>query len=91
MFKNNRQIPYVAATAATFSIDFRPILADIKTPTLIIVGELDMITPVWAAEYLHKNIPNSKLIIIPGVGHLSKLESPVLFNKALREFLQSLN
>ncbi len=91
MFKNNRQIPYVAATAATFSIDFRDILADIRIPTLIIVGELDMITPVWAAKFLHENIKNSKLVIIDGAGHLTKLEKPLLFNEALVGFLQSLN
>lgn len=91
MFKNNRQIPYVAATAATFSIDFRSILADIRIPTLIIVGDLDMVTPVWAAKYLHDHIKNSRLVIVSGAGHLTKLEKPDLFNQALREFLQSLN
>ena len=91
MFKNNRQIPYVAATAATFSIDFRDVLEDIRIPTLIIVGDLDIITPVWAAKYLHENIKNSKLVIIDGAGHLTKLEKPLLFNQALAEFLQSIN
>jgi pimeloyl-ACP methyl ester carboxylesterase len=91
MFKNNRQIPYLSATAATFSIDFRPILADIKVPTLIIVGELDVVTPVWASKYLHEHIQNSRLVIIPKAGHLTKLENPLLFNQSLAEFLQSLD
>lgn len=89
MFKQNRHIPYVAATAATFSIDFRDILGNIKVPTLIIAGELDIVTPVWASQYLHEHIENSKLVIIPGAGHLTKLEKPDLFNKALAEFLQT--
>ena len=89
MFRQNRHIPYVAATAATFSIDFRPILADIRVPTLIIAGELDIVTPVWAAEYLHQHINESKLVIIPAAGHLTKLESPTLFNRTLANFLQS--
>ena len=91
MFKNNRQHPYIAATAATFSIDFRKILPDIRIPTLVIVGDLDMVTPVWASEYLQEHIKNSKLVIIPGAGHLTKLEKPLLFNEALEDFLESLD
>lgn len=88
MFKFHTVIPYIAATAAAFAVDYRNILGEIKVPTLVIVGEYDMVTPVWAAEYLHKHIKNSELVIIPGASHFTKLEAPVVFNQVLRHFLQ---
>ncbi|MBP9743035.1 MAG: alpha/beta hydrolase, partial [Burkholderiales bacterium] len=90
MFKQNRHLPYVAATACVFTIDFRAILDKIHVPTLIIVGELDVMTPIQSAQYLHTHIRNSKLYIIPQTGHLTNLENPVLFNNRLRKFLQEL-
>ncbi len=70
-------------------MDYRDILDKIEVSTLVIVGEYDMVTPVWAAEYLHKHIKNSELVIIPGASHFTKLEAPVIFNRVLRHFLQN--
>ncbi|MDQ5921700.1 MAG: hypothetical protein QG673_1759 [Pseudomonadota bacterium] len=89
MFRQNRHVPYLAATAAVFSIDLRPILGQINVTTLIVVGELDIITPVKSSQYLHEHICDSKLVIMPGVGHLTRLENPSLFNQILREFLSA--
>jgi pimeloyl-ACP methyl ester carboxylesterase len=62
-------------------------LSQISVPTLIICGKEDKITPVAQSEFLNKNIPNSKLNIIPDAGHLSNLEQPEEFNKILSAFL----
>ena len=88
-FRKNRKDPYIAARTATFSIDYRDILKKITTPTFILCGSEDAATPVYSGEYMHDNIKNSKMQIIPGVGHLSKLEAPDLFNKAIADFLYS--
>lgn len=90
MFKQNRYVPYLAATAVAFTADFRDILDQIHVPTLIIVGEFDVVTPVWAAKYLNEHIKGSHLVVIPGSGHLTKLENPILFNHAVSEFLDTL-
>lgn len=90
MFKQNRHLPYVAATECVFAIDFRAILDKINIPTLIIVGELDLMTPIQSAQYLHTHINHSKLYIMPQTGHLTNLENPILFNQRLRQFLQEL-
>ena len=66
---------------ATFSIDFRNDLQNIYIPTFILCGEKDIATPVFAGKYLHEHIKDSKMHIIPGVGHLSKLEAPELLIK----------
>jgi pimeloyl-ACP methyl ester carboxylesterase len=67
--------------------DARPGLTLVHVPTLILVGEDDAITPPALAETLHKGIKGSKLVCMPGAGHLSNLENPTAFNAAVKEFL----
>lgn len=62
-------------------------LSSINVPTLVIVGENDGVTPPEAARKIHEHIGDSQLVVIPGVGHLSNLEAPDEFNKALGDFL----
>jgi pimeloyl-ACP methyl ester carboxylesterase len=63
-------------------------LSKITVPTLIMVGELDAVTPPQAARFIHDNIPNSELQLIPAAGHMSNLENPQVFNSTLMDFLQ---
>ncbi|MBI2246564.1 MAG: alpha/beta hydrolase [Armatimonadetes bacterium] len=67
--------------------DSTPLLSKITQPALIVVGEDDKATPVDSARKMHEAIPGSTLVIIPEAGHVSNLEQPEQFNKALREFL----
>jgi 3-oxoadipate enol-lactonase len=67
--------------------DTTPSLAKITVPVLIIVGEDDIITPVSVAKKMNELIPNSKLEIIPTVGHMCNWESKEKFNKSLAHFL----
>jgi pimeloyl-ACP methyl ester carboxylesterase len=68
--------------------DATPGLAVIGVPTLIIVGDQDAITPPQAAAAMATRISGSRLVTIPGVGHLSNLEDPAAFNAAVMAFLQ---
>ena len=68
--------------------DSREQLSQISKPTLIIGGSEDMLTPPWFQQYLHKNIENSTLKVLDGVGHLSMTEKPEKFNTILFEFLE---
>jgi len=70
--------------------DSTPLLAAIGVPTLVIVGEEDTLTPVPESERMAQAITGSKLVKIPGAGHLSNLEQPDAFNHALSAFLVSL-
>ena len=64
-------------------------LAEIRVPTLVIVGDQD--TPFIAAcEYMAKKIPGAKLEVIAGAGHSSNLDQPEAFNRALGRFLDAL-
>lgn len=64
-------------------------LGQIKTPTLIIVGDQDVATVPDDAERMHAGISNSKLVVIPGAGHTSTVEEPVAVTAAMQEFLAS--
>jgi 3-oxoadipate enol-lactonase len=67
--------------------DSTPKLAEIDVPTLVIVGSEDALTPPAESQALHAGIANSRLVEIPGTGHLSNLENPEAFNAAVDEFL----
>jgi 3-oxoadipate enol-lactonase len=65
-------------------------LANIKVPTLVLVGEDDPLIPPDASRSLHEAIGGSRLVVIPEAGHVSNLEAPEAFTKALEEFLSEL-
>lgn len=66
--------------------DSMNLLSSIKVPTLVIVGEDDVLTTPADAERIASGIPESKLVTIPDAGHLSNMEQPVLFNRAVENF-----
>ena len=70
--------------------DSKNLLATIRVPTLVIVGDEDTLTPPAEAEVIHQGIRHSQLRTLPQAGHLSNMEQPEAFNQALRDFLQSL-
>jgi pimeloyl-ACP methyl ester carboxylesterase len=69
--------------------DQRDLLPRITVPTLLIWGELDARSPLSVARQFEQAIPNTKLIVIPGAGHVSNLEQPERFNEAVREFCRA--
>jgi 3-oxoadipate enol-lactonase len=68
-------------------VDSTPLLATISVPTLIIVGEEDVPTPVKESRAMHRQIAGSRLEIIAQSGHLPNIERPAAFNHVLTEFL----
>jgi pimeloyl-ACP methyl ester carboxylesterase len=67
--------------------DSRPGLAAIAVPTLVLVGSEDILTPPAEAEEIAGAIAGSKLVVVPGAGHLSTLEAPDSVTGALRDWL----
>ena len=59
-------------------------------PTLLIWGDKDEQTPLKDAERLHREIPDSKLVIVPNSGHLILLDAPDAVSKALVDFISAL-
>jgi 3-oxoadipate enol-lactonase len=62
-------------------------LPQIKTPTLVMPGELDPGAPVAASQAIVERIPGASMYIVPGVRHLSNVEAPEAFNETLLAFL----
>jgi pimeloyl-ACP methyl ester carboxylesterase len=69
--------------------DLRETLSTINIPTILIYGDLDKRSPLNVAKALHENIPSSKLVVIPGVGHEVNIEAPDEFNNEVRKFIIS--
>lgn len=67
------------------------LLPSIRVPTLIVVGAEDSITPPADAEAMRAKIEGSRLFVVEGAGHLSNVERPSEFNRALLEFLRALH
>jgi len=62
-------------------------LSEISVPTLIIVGSDDILTPPGEAALMHREILDSRVVTIERAGHLSNVEQPEDFNRALLDFL----
>lgn len=68
--------------------DQTELLPHITSPTLILVGAEDAITPVGDSEKMHQAIAGSRLVVVENAGHVSNLERTEQFNEALLKFLR---
>lgn len=66
-------------------------LERIAAPTLILVGDQDLATPLARAERIHASIAGSRLQVLPGAGHTSTIEEPAAVNAAIADFLAGLS
>ncbi len=66
--------------------DSRPTLGAIRCPTLVVVGDGDLLTPPERAEEIAAGIPGARLVLVPESGHLSTLEQPRAVTEALVGF-----
>jgi pimeloyl-ACP methyl ester carboxylesterase len=62
-------------------------LSQVACPTLVVVGEDDVVTPPAEARQLAAAIPSAHLVELPGAGHLPCVELPPAFGAAVRAFL----
>jgi pimeloyl-ACP methyl ester carboxylesterase len=65
-------------------------LATIQTPTLIICGQNDEMTPLRYSQYLKDHIKDSKIVVIPDTGHMVMMEKHQVISKALGEFFSKI-
>ncbi len=86
-FKRIDPVGYVGCCAALRDGDVRDSVSRIACPSLIIGGEEDVATPPEEARWLHQHIPASSVEVIGGASHLSNLDQPEAFNRALADFL----
>jgi pimeloyl-ACP methyl ester carboxylesterase len=78
-----------AMATAFAEADLRDVLPRIEIPTLLLYGDEDARASLAVAESMHASIPGSKLVVLPGVGHISTVEGANRFNDEVRVFLHS--
>jgi pimeloyl-ACP methyl ester carboxylesterase len=61
-------------------------LARVRAPTLVLVGDDDMMT-LEHTTALYRAIPQSQLAVVPGASHLAPLEKPALVNRLVLDHL----
>jgi pimeloyl-ACP methyl ester carboxylesterase len=66
--------------------DSNDFLPEISVPALVVVGERDVLTPPADSEAMAAAIPNARLVVVPGAGHLTPMERPKAVAEALGEF-----
>lgn len=78
-----------AATRAMLARpDSTPLLATLRMPTLVLVGEEDTLTPPGEAGRMHAAIPHASYVQIPEAGHMTNMENPRVFNEVMAEFFR---
>lgn len=88
-----RQLDFAAVVnlcRAFLGLDVTGQLAQIKAPTLVMVGELDTLKPRHYAEIIAGRIPQAEYVILPGAGHAVCWERPNEFNSLILGFLAKL-
>jgi pimeloyl-ACP methyl ester carboxylesterase len=80
---------YRDAVRCLTTFDRRADLARIAVPTLLIAGELDQAAPLRTMQRMAEAIPDARLEVVPGAGHLVHLERPAAFRAALLPFLSA--
>jgi 3-oxoadipate enol-lactonase len=85
--RNTPVAGFAGCCDAIAKIDVLDRLKEIDCPALVIVGDQDHGTPPEMARQIHANLRGSELLIIPSAAHLSNVEQPTAFNKAMLDFL----
>lgn len=80
-----------AARALAARPDSRPTLPQVDCPTLVLVGDADVLTPPEQLMEIHRGIRGSRFVTIDGAGHVPPVEQPAAFSLALGEFLDGLS
>jgi pimeloyl-ACP methyl ester carboxylesterase len=65
------------------------ILPTIHIPTLVLAAEHDTFTPQWRAEEMHKLIPHSEYLLLPGATHVGPIELPDMVTGAIEKFFRA--
>ncbi|QWD91124.1 3-oxoadipate enol-lactonase [Polynucleobacter sp. MWH-Braz-FAM2G] len=82
---------YIACGSAVRDMAQSTMLLKIKAPTLVLSGRDDPACTVDQGTVLHRLIDNSKMVIIEQAAHLSNIEQPEIFNRTVRQFIDSVD
>ena len=83
-------VAYRIGAEAVWLADQRDRVGAIGVPTLVLVGDGDLVTPIDLSNELVDLVPDARMQVIRGAGHLGNLEKPAEFNAAVDEFIRPL-
>src|SRR5579883_2485978 len=86
MIRNTPANGFIGCAAALADHNYNAKVATVKCPVLFICGEKDGATP-GAMKDMQKRLPGSRYVEMAGAGHISNMDRPAEFNKAVAEFL----
>ena len=73
--------------AALIEMDLRHAIEHGRCPSLVIVGDLDRLTPPASAIAIKDALPDGRLVVLEGAGHMAPMERHEQFNDVTRAFL----
>ena len=76
-----------AFARVTFNSDNRADLPRVTIPALILQCSEDIIAPLAVGEYMHRHMPNSRLVVLKATGHCPNLSAPEEVIAAMRDFV----
>jgi len=80
---------YLKGIATSLTYDLPQRHHEIRVPTLCVYGGADRLTPPSIGEEIARRVPDSRLVVLPEIGHLSNIEAPAAFNRVVLEFLSA--
>lgn len=90
MIRTTNPVGHEGCCEALKTLAFGARLGEITTPTMIIGGAADKGAPPDVLAEASRAIPGARHVVVDGAGHISNLENPAAFNRALVDFLESL-
>jgi 3-oxoadipate enol-lactonase len=87
MIRSTPAAGFIGCAAALAAHDYASAAGTVNRPVLFLAGEKDGVTPA-AMRKLNAALPGSKYVELAGAGHISNLDRPAPFNRAIADFLQ---
>ena len=69
-------------------IDLQSAIQNVTVPSLVVVGDRDLVTPKTSAQALRAALPDAEAIVITGAGHVSMMERHRVFNEVLERYVE---
>ena len=85
MFRATPVNGFIGCAAALADHDYASPIATVQRPVLFLCGEKD--APAPAMRKLNEKLGGSRYVELPGAGHISNLDRPAEFTKAIRDFI----
>lgn len=81
----------LAFAMATFKADYRDKLKNLEVPSLTLQSTKDMMAPLSAGEFIHKNTPENFLVVMKATGHFPHISEPEETIREIKDFIEDIS